>query len=101
MVSAGRSLRSSYIKAAPGCQIYLNFDSEKISETTLWDHLKMKEQFCVIMKQNGILRCTDFYSPPKIQTTCLNKPNLPQSTLIRTLFRFVNLYEILDHPLCM
>ncbi len=38
----------SYIKAAPGCQKSspsykfnsLKFDSEKISETTLWDHLK-------------------------------------------------------------
>ncbi len=40
----------SYIKAAPGCQKSspsymfnsLNFDSEKLSETTLWDHLKGK-----------------------------------------------------------
>ncbi len=45
-------LYDSYIEAAPGCQKSspsykfksLNFHSEKLSETTLWDHLKQKMQ---------------------------------------------------------
>ena len=56
----------------------------------------MKEQFDEIMEQKGILKYTDFFSTGNLNIP--SQQNHP-STQIRTLFGFLNLYEILDDPL--